>query len=536
MNARLPDRRGAPARRRPIAWMVLGVSLLSACSTLTPQVFHPELLTRDAERGPCAPVVATRAASSVSIGDALQVAHCVRGQYVQAVKDLSEVQAGTAASLIWLPALALFKGITHPNSQDLAGLGIAGSASYAYGTTMTSRPRQMVYLSGAEAMNCVIGASQPYLIDAAWLDNRPAADSGQGDGLLQLVSKLRLQRPALEAARQALEPHTQAKTVTPPPRSAGKCPSRVPLNCAEWPASETLQRRLCDRQEADRRSRCNPAPVNSVTQAPDPKAIRWLDAVNSRLRHIDQLIGQAERLHDEFDSAGARLSVRTVAIQLKVAAEVLKTEPDLEKVLSTARGMRTQAYALSQAPALAAAASAASAPDGSGTDTGTDANSEAAPKVQTVPSDVVRLAQRALDQSAEPYNALHARVGALQQRSRESRRQLAQCAMPGAAQDSGLQVQPPDDEVKLDPARKQVVFKVSSRDNLMVQYSLSGREGAKQGEVTRSLDAQNVFTITYTMPADAKEGDAVLLSLRGDPRAPAHDVLIVVGSSTGKSP
>ena len=162
-------------RRHAAGALLCSVALLNACSTLTPQIFAESLYTQQplaAANSAGTAASATRASAgtgTVPISRALAEAENVQRQYVSAVKDLSEVGTGTSAALIALGALGVLKAVTHPTSNDLVVLGLLGSATYAYGTTMTSKPRQLLFLSGAEALTCAITATRPYDLPANWL-------------------------------------------------------------------------------------------------------------------------------------------------------------------------------------------------------------------------------------------------------------------------------------------------------------------------------------------------------------------------------
>ncbi|HEY7220076.1 MAG TPA: hypothetical protein VH985_16945 [Candidatus Binatia bacterium] len=114
-------------------------------------------------------------------------AHSARSAYQQAVDR--EVQAGTnlSSGLIGLggvlAALAAFRG----PRDAIVGTALGGGTVYALGNWNLSKQRQLVYLAGAEAINCSVKAVAPF--DMPESDRQALSDSlAQLEGRLEDVT------------------------------------------------------------------------------------------------------------------------------------------------------------------------------------------------------------------------------------------------------------------------------------------------------------------------------------------------------------
>tara|TARA_R110002110_G_scaffold9526_16_gene46811 strand:+ start:478 stop:2736 length:2259 start_codon:yes stop_codon:yes gene_type:complete len=99
--------------------------------------------------------------------EAVDYANNVRDDYYEAVGTQSKLRAGLSLSLIPMSAAALYLGITSTGraSRDvITGLGLGGAGLFALGSFLENRPRQLIYLKGAQAITCTVAAMTPFLV------------------------------------------------------------------------------------------------------------------------------------------------------------------------------------------------------------------------------------------------------------------------------------------------------------------------------------------------------------------------------------
>src|SRR5688572_9267375 len=115
----------------------------------------------------------------------------LRRRYVDAVGEMSTIQNSIGAGLIPLSALALYKGITSSSDSTqrwLAAAGIGGAAAYAFSTAYSSRPRQTVYLAGADALGCLVTSTRPYLYEKSEFGTDKGSDRKTFLGALEYLA------------------------------------------------------------------------------------------------------------------------------------------------------------------------------------------------------------------------------------------------------------------------------------------------------------------------------------------------------------
>lgn len=529
---------GQPCRMQHA--VLLMAAALAACSTLTPQVFSDQLL--EASPPGTTGTLAPAATATYSVADALREAEQVQRKYVRAVDDLSNVSAGSSALLIALSALGLYKGVTDPAASNLAAIGIAGGATYAYATTMTSRPRQLLFLGGADALNCAAAATRPYVLPKGWLRGddppHPAADT-----IEDLADLAEAQTIDLGLKRLELAPHERiATTIETTGAQAPKgCPALVPRQCPDPPPGDADRRRLhaiCLAQRSQADTRCAGPSTREVRILPHPDVAVAVQRMARARRLLDALAKTGRQQAAVFGAAGDALHARTVAVQIAVAREVLKTEPDATAAMSAVAGLRGTAFSVTGGAAVFKPAEPASAPaDGTKV-----AKAQSDLKAKGTPPMQERIAERLADGSldralvaADRASAtaeqlalrLQSRLEAMKARVRASQQQLDRCSAgpPGAR----LVVVPDGDELTVAPGTSKT-FVVSGGSGTPTGR-VAGDLDPKVGELTRRLDG----TFEFKAAAGAPEGSAVALHFSDGAGALTHDVKLTITTGDANS-
>lgn len=96
-----------------------------------------------------------------TLRDGIDYANSAKDQYKKAVGDQAILANLMGIGLIPLGAAALGLGITDGSGTTIAALGLAGAAAYGTGTWLSSRPRQLIYIAGINAMTCAVEAMLP---------------------------------------------------------------------------------------------------------------------------------------------------------------------------------------------------------------------------------------------------------------------------------------------------------------------------------------------------------------------------------------
>ena len=557
-------------RRRSVTVTLLcSVALLNACSTLTPQIFAESLYTQQ-PLGAVSPasttasgVQASARSGTVTVSRALAEAENVQRQYVSAVKDLSEVGTGSSAALLALGTLGLLKAVSNPNSKDLLALGILGSATYAYGTTMTSKPRQLLFLSGAEALTCAITATRPYDLPDNWLRpsastqgavstaacTKPSADGASAAltdlSLLGRTQQAECARLALDRAMDGLRPfaHDLRILVTVGRPAPPRCSNARFPSCPPQPASASADQlklgRICEQRVAVQRDECAGTSERDRTETAHPDVRLAMARIDKMRRHLSAMAGTARAQIAVAEGAGNALWDRTVTLQLKVAAEVLKTEPDLSAVLATTQGLKAGAFALTGAPALgpAQAASAPSAAAFSGAANAKAESDRSAGKrrnepwvvPQNRPNIQLDAADKALDDAASASSQLYEPLAELRERVRAAGTKLTRCSstLPQAQ----LSLSPDIETLDL-AAGASATFYVSGGTGVP-RGSVAPVGQTQTGKLERALDEQGRFRFVYTAPAKPTAGGHDVLSFTDGAGALHRDVSITASAAAG---
>lgn len=361
-------------------WMLVGVSLLSACTVLDPQFVSKPLMTSRYEVKPCAPSPSGGEATAEStsstcpplVGDtayygelprAIDQVNQLRYDYMSAVRAETAWPNVIGAAMLPLTAMTIYKGVTSSGESTqrwLTKAGLLAGSGYIFGTTFVSKPRARIYLAGADALGCAVLSSRPMLYPK---DHAQALRAG----IAQLESDIAQIDIAMSKAQGALD-EMKADSA----RSLEVC--NQPGPAAVPPLADPADReRLKSRSPAwAQYQACQLRRGAQVSAATTVKAI-WLKlssrqkALLKRRNNLVTLATDGHALLGRLDMAGTVLREKAISIQNQVAAEVLKTEPDLGAIMQSVGGLKSFAYSFSGAaplapPAPASAAAAASAP------------------------------------------------------------------------------------------------------------------------------------------------------------------------------
>ena len=527
------------SRARLITVVAMATALLG-CSTLTPQIFSPSVIALGAE---CEPRPTPASASQpqlaqcqpkapTSLTEAKAEAETLRARYLLAARDLSEVGARSSAALIGVSALALFKGITRPTSKDLAGLGIIGSGTYAYASTMTSRPRQLLYLEGAKALSCALTTASAYDFEVGWARGADA----KPPSLESLVTKASDSSADLDKVRTALSKFGQSRTERQPesrtlPKQCDEANLVEPAPAASGASAD--ERRLADirRSNAARaREACAPLRMVEVTIEPHPDVVAMLRALARARTRIDQLVTQGNEQLGKFEVAPLALWNRTLSIQFNVAGEVLKTEPDITAVRAVASSLKPLAIGLAGSAAFEVPKAASAPADGApipkaaaqSQGLAPAAKAEVLKRTANRPDKELEAAAAALPQAETDYRALHAKLTQLKHKV-DGVAALGSCGTtPIGAQT--LNVTPPEPEQEVD-VDKTFIFLISGGSGVPTGTVQAAGGGASRALPPATLESGR-FKLVYTPPKDAKDGLKELISL-SDGSALLHHVVYV---------
>lgn len=288
----------------------------------------------------------------------------VQRRYFTAVRDQGNAPPRLSLGLIGLSAIALFKGMTNPNTNDLIALGVAGSAAYAAGNTLLSSPRLDVYRAGGEALGCAMTAAEPLRIGAEPAVLGKPTDLVTDGTLYGRTFRLIGARDDLQ--EQLLKYQALAQTRDVPDTAKRRVTVRVSPVCKALPANPTAVEKLEDQQCRNKPgelvTREMPAPAGQVIQELPPEDLeRVVIEARAWIEAADAQITLAESSISTLNSAAAALWARSVAIQKVVSEEVGKTVPDLAAVMAAAKGLKSAGFSLTGADAFAPVAKAMSA-------------------------------------------------------------------------------------------------------------------------------------------------------------------------------
>lgn len=139
--------------------------------------------------------------------DALRFARASQDRLQRAAHEHALMASGSGALLIPLASLIAYKGFAGGNSHNIAALATGGAAALGV-TNYVYRPRDIVYLSGAAAIQCAIDTTAPSMLSdvvradaSAFSERRPSLLVTLSDA----VTKGAAERANLEAAEKSLQ-------------------------------------------------------------------------------------------------------------------------------------------------------------------------------------------------------------------------------------------------------------------------------------------------------------------------------------------
>ena len=323
---------------------------LTGCSTLSPQIFSDRLMTDGEKVGP-----------PQTLKEAYDDAAEVQRRYFTAVRDQGNAPSRLSLGLIGLSAIALFKGMTNPNTNDMIALGVAGSAAYAASNTLLSSPRLNVYRAGGEALGCAITAVEPLRIGADPAVLGTPTDKAEVPTLYGSTFGLIKARDELQEL--LLKKQDLAQTRNVPDTAKRKKTVLVQPVCKALPANPTAVEKLEDQQCRNKpavlTTREEPAPAGAVVSVAPPEELerKFIEA-RAWIETADRQIESAVKDIGTLNSAASALWDRSVAIQKVVSEEVSKTVPDLAAVMAAAKGLKSTGFSLTGADAFAPVADA----------------------------------------------------------------------------------------------------------------------------------------------------------------------------------
>ena len=481
-------------------------AVLSGCSALSPQIFSERLL---AEKGANGRYTSAEQEPPRTLEEAYADAAAVQRRYITAVQAQGNATPQLSAGLIGLSALTLFKGLTGPNTRDLAGAGVVGAASLAYGNTLISRPRLDVYRAGADALGCAMAAVEPMRPGQASLGApSDAADKatlfGRRAAVVQAQERLQAllrEHSELNIDSSAMAPETvrNCKPVTTAP------PCVVPPGTPEDMAA--VIRAQCRLKPAVTSTICKTEQKLGSREITPPANLR--SAFNNAKAQLDGVARQlvsTQRVIDALVEAGPLLWKKSVDIQLAVSAEVDKTVPNLASVMAAAQGLRDGASSFSS---IAAASPPPKAQGSNTARAATVADTQAAKDIRSA-TDTLRDARTALSTLSQ---------AALGSGHAQARKTLGNCAL----KITGIQliVTPSGDNIAV-PLGGKVVFLVSGGSGVPLAAVVSG---PKAGALPVTVQGGQ-FSFEFSPPAGVAVGDT--LALRFTDGAGAAEKLVEV--------
>lgn len=256
----------------------------------------------------------------------------VQRRYIGSVTSLSQLSAGTSAALIGISAFGLFKGLTDGSSKDIAAAGVLGSATWAAGATLTSKPRQKIYLAGAAALGCAVSAAKPYDKSTAWQE--------------ELNKYLKAAALQFERLRNWQEKYAALNTTvtldTIPATTPQTEECKKPVECPELNSTSLRVQatKACELLRADWQKKC--APRGGRKAATVPPSSEFTSAYQrawEEQARVGKTLVIARETSATVRDAASDLWNRSLQIQTEVSREVLSTEPDPDTVLNTVKNL-----------------------------------------------------------------------------------------------------------------------------------------------------------------------------------------------------
>ncbi len=140
------------AQRRkalPIILILVLVATVSGCASVLERQVHAK-----------SEAVAYRA--TPNLDNALKYAYAQREQYYEGIVDQTLLSTRNGAILITLAGIGAFYSATSASEDVIIGIATASGALFAGSNYLKSRPVQLVYAAGADALTCGIRIIEPY--------------------------------------------------------------------------------------------------------------------------------------------------------------------------------------------------------------------------------------------------------------------------------------------------------------------------------------------------------------------------------------
>lgn len=314
------------AGRRIVVASVIALWLVGCATVEKPYVFLEQGLAPPASASAPLPAIG---ADTSSLPNALALAREAQRQWAESARGEADRKRGVSAGLIGLSAIALIMGVSSPHAKDLAGLGAAGAALYAWGSTMTSSARNAIYREGIATMACAIEAVSPYEA-LGWVGHGTQTVEAQINAAETAKATL------MREARKMRQLNITKETWIPGRSMAANC---APLQTAKCTgaAANSIQAKLCEQLKAD--PACTPRAATTAAEKPHPDLVSALQEAAEEQTKINAAIQDTHELRGKAALAGSWLWSTGVAIEKRVREGIEKTEPDLATVLSVSQAL-----------------------------------------------------------------------------------------------------------------------------------------------------------------------------------------------------
>ncbi len=151
-----PQERNKPRNIGAFIAPILAISLISCKSTIDPYLYAKTSANKHYDL--------SKYGGNLRLKTAIRFAIDQKELYHNALSHQAILNAGIGLALIPITAVASYLGLrnTGRGARDaIAALGISGAGIYAAGSYFRSRPRELVYLAGAAAIDCVLATMEP---------------------------------------------------------------------------------------------------------------------------------------------------------------------------------------------------------------------------------------------------------------------------------------------------------------------------------------------------------------------------------------
>ncbi len=329
--SRLPYKNKRPLGAWPISTLLLVGLAMSGCqSTLSPQIFPEPLAgenpdqsekcaiykrsegsdTQDAERATFT--------TQLELCQERQRTEALRLRYVDAVVEESQQKSVVNTMLMGVGGVAGYHLLKHGlggGTGTLRYLAAGGAGLYGYGTLIAPQTRQLLYLTGAEALTCIHAASGELQISPTELK-----------GFIGTQSNLRAAISTLQNAPAQRYEEFRSQ--------AGGCRIRSGKVSACAAGATGVGKQLYD---VARPKGCADQPASDSCRAEFARSVRLIEP---EVREAQALLAQIQSRLDEIGSLSRQIRPATDKVSYSISREVLKTEASPAAVVSNFENMR----------------------------------------------------------------------------------------------------------------------------------------------------------------------------------------------------